>query len=115
MAQPLEVRKARRGLGQQLAAYRKFAGFTQHSLALRVLAGRSTIANTEVGLQHPNRAFWQRCDEVLDTKGALTAGYDQVASFQQQYRPGRLQSRAFDEAFGVVAGRAAGASRSRWT
>ncbi|WP_344750446.1 helix-turn-helix transcriptional regulator, partial [Micromonospora olivasterospora] len=81
--------EAWRALGQQLAGYRKAAGYTQHSLAPRVLSGRSTIANTEVGRQHPDRAFWRRCDEVLDTNGALTAAYDQVAALQQRYRRAR--------------------------
>ncbi|WP_433346958.1 helix-turn-helix domain-containing protein [Micromonospora sp. CA-111912] len=88
MADPHDVSEAWRALGQQLAAYRKAAGHTQHSLAPRI-TGRSTIANTEVGRQHPDRAFWKRCDEVLDTDGALTAGYDQVAAIEQKYRRAR--------------------------
>ncbi|GGM10202.1 helix-turn-helix domain-containing protein [Micromonospora yangpuensis] len=89
MAGPNEVSGAWRALGQQLAAYRKAAGHTQHSLAPRILTGRSTIANTEVGRQHPDRAFWNRCDEVLDTDGALTAGYDRVVAIEQKYRRAR--------------------------
>ncbi|MBM0274811.1 helix-turn-helix domain-containing protein [Micromonospora tarensis] len=89
MADPHKVSEAWRALGQQLAVYRKAAGYTQHSLAPIVFTGRSTIANTEVGRQHPERAFWMRCDEVLDTDGALTAGYDQVIAVRQKYRRAR--------------------------
>ncbi len=89
MADPHEVSEAWRALGQQLAEFRKAAGHTQHSLAPRMLSGRSTVANTEVGRQHPDRGFWERCDEVLDTAGALAAGYDQVVALQQQYRRAR--------------------------
>ncbi|SCL73600.1 helix-turn-helix domain-containing protein [Micromonospora peucetia] len=89
MTDPHDVGEAWRALGQQLAEFRKAAGHTQHALAPRVLAGRSTIANTEVGRQHPDRAFWERCDEALSTDGILAAGYDRVVALQQQYRRAR--------------------------
>lgn len=89
MADPHDVGEAWRALGRQLAEFRKAAGHTQHSLAPRALSGRSTIANTEVGRQHPDRAFWERCDEVLQARGALTAAYDRVLTLQQQYRRSR--------------------------
>lgn len=83
---PHHVSEAWRALGQQLAQFRKAAGYTQHSLAPKALSARSTIANTEVGRQRPDRAFWGRCDALLDTGGVLTAGYDRVLVLQQQYR-----------------------------
>jgi hypothetical protein len=86
MTGPHDLSEAWRALGRQLADFRKAAGYTQHSLAPRTLSGRSTIANTEVGRQHPDRTFWERCDEVLGTGGVLTAGYDRMVALQQQYR-----------------------------
>ncbi|MGC5018716.1 helix-turn-helix domain-containing protein [Micromonospora sp. DT47] len=65
-------------LGRQLARLRALAGYTQHSLAPLLHYGRSTIANVEVGRQRPPRRFWERCDEVLDTGGQLTAAFDQL-------------------------------------
>ncbi|MEV4496179.1 helix-turn-helix domain-containing protein [Micromonospora arborensis] len=89
VADPHELSEAWRALGQQLAMYRKASGHTQHSLAPIVFTGRSTIANTEVGRQHPERAFWMRCDEVLDTDGTLTARYDQIIAVRRKHRRAR--------------------------
>lgn len=86
MADQHEATEAWRALGQKLAALRKAAGHTQHSLAPRVLSGRSTIANTEIGRQHPGRAFWERCDVVLCANGALVAGYERIITVQKQYQ-----------------------------
>lgn len=86
MTGPYDLSEAWRALGRQLADFRKAAGYTQHSLAPRTCSGRSTIANTEVGRQHPDRTFWERCDEALSTGGVLAAGYDRVVALQQQYR-----------------------------
>ncbi|MFI7645148.1 helix-turn-helix domain-containing protein [Micromonospora sp. NPDC049460] len=86
---PHNIREARRRLGQQLAALRKAAGHTQHSLAPLTLYGRSTIANTETGHQRPDRTFWQRCDEVLHTDGILTAGYDRIVILEREYQRAR--------------------------
>ncbi|MER7472737.1 helix-turn-helix transcriptional regulator [Micromonospora sp. NPDC000018] len=84
-----DIREARRRLGQQLAAFRKAAGHTQHSLAPLTLYGRSTIANAETGHQRPDRIFWQRCDEVLRTDGILTAGYNRIVALEREYRQAR--------------------------
>ncbi|RKF23619.1 helix-turn-helix domain-containing protein [Micromonospora globbae] len=86
MTEPHEVSEAWRALGRQLAASRKAAGYTQHALAPKTLSGRSTVANAEVGRQHPDRAFWERCDAVLQTGGDLAAGYDRVVALQQHHR-----------------------------
>src|SRR4051794_3082616 len=53
--------QARLALGRQLAAARKAAGHTQHTLAPLTLCGRSTIANVERGRQSVGRDFWIRC------------------------------------------------------
>ncbi|MFI6163113.1 helix-turn-helix domain-containing protein [Micromonospora haikouensis] len=81
-----EITAARCALGRYLAHLRKDAGHTQHSLARLVQYGRSSIANTETGRQHPERPFWTRCDQVLRTGGVLTAEYDRIADLRHRHR-----------------------------
>ncbi|MBQ1022959.1 helix-turn-helix domain-containing protein [Micromonospora sp. C95] len=81
-----EIAAARRALGRHLAHLRKDAGHTQHGLARLVRYGRSSVANTETGRQHPERSFWSRCDAVLRTGGVLTAEYDRIADVDHQHR-----------------------------
>ncbi|MDG4793034.1 helix-turn-helix transcriptional regulator [Micromonospora sp. WMMD1082] len=83
-----EITTARRALGRRLAHLRKDAGHTQHSLARLVQYGRSSVANTETGRQHPERPFWTRCDHVLRTGGVLTDEYDRIADLNhRRHRP----------------------------
>ncbi|MGC4876078.1 helix-turn-helix domain-containing protein [Micromonospora sp. DT43] len=86
MADHDEIAAARRALGRHLARLRKDAGHTQHGLARLVQYGRSSVANTETGRQHPERSFWSRCDAVLRTGGVLTAEYDRIANLAHQHR-----------------------------
>ncbi|WP_018587098.1 helix-turn-helix domain-containing protein [Salinispora arenicola] len=79
---------ARRALGRRLAHLRRAAGHTQHGLARLVQYGRSSVANTETGRQHPERPFWTRCDEALRTGGVLTAEFDRIASLNHHHRLG---------------------------
>jgi transcriptional regulator with XRE-family HTH domain len=82
-----EIKAARRDLGRRLAQLRKAAGHTQYDFARLVQYGRSSVANTETGHQHPDRAFWVRCDTVLQTGGVLAEEYDHVAErVRQQHR-----------------------------
>ncbi|MFV2104599.1 helix-turn-helix domain-containing protein [Micromonospora sp. LOL_024] len=81
-----EIAAARHALGRHLAHLRKDAGHTQHALARLVQYGRSSVANTETGRQHPERSFWSRCDAVLRTGGVLTAEYDRIADLDHQHR-----------------------------
>lgn len=69
---------AQRTLGRELARRRRGAGYTQTTFAPLTRYGRSTIANVETGRQYVRRDFWVRCDEVLDTGGALTRTYEQL-------------------------------------
>ncbi|GIG55707.1 transcriptional regulator [Longispora fulva] len=78
MADPKEVRDARKALGQTLAAYRNAAGHTQTTLAPLTNYVRSTIANVETGRQNVPRDFWEACDRLLDTGGTLAAGFDNL-------------------------------------
>ncbi|GIG55710.1 hypothetical protein Lfu02_00820 [Longispora fulva] len=76
MADPQDVREARKVLGELLAAYRLAAGHTQFTLAPLTNYVRSTIANVETGRQNVPREFWAICDRLLDAGGALIAGFD---------------------------------------
>lgn len=65
-------------LGRKLTHVREAAGFTQQRLADAVLSTRSTVANVEVGRQSGSQDFWQRCDDVLGSRGQLLAEYAAV-------------------------------------
>lgn len=86
MADSDEITDAWRGLGHQLAEMRVAAGHTQHAFARLVQYGRSSVANTETGRQQPDRAFWARCDAVLQTGGVLTQEYDRIVALVRQQR-----------------------------
>ncbi|MEU4557190.1 helix-turn-helix transcriptional regulator [Actinoplanes sp. NPDC023936] len=81
-------------LGQRLAGYRKAAGYTQRALAAhdRIHYGRSTIANVEIGRQSIGRAFWESCDAVLGTGGALADDYDHIARFIRRHRIAEIKT-----------------------
>jgi DNA-binding XRE family transcriptional regulator len=86
LSQPLDVTAAWATLGRDLAQRRKQAGLTQETLAPHTLYGRSTIANVEAGRQRINRAFWQKCDDTLNTGGALAASYDRITRWTDAQR-----------------------------
>ncbi|MEU8333673.1 helix-turn-helix transcriptional regulator, partial [Micromonospora sp. NPDC048839] len=86
MADSEEVTDSWRGLGHQLAQLRKSAGHTQHVFAGLVQYGRSSVANTETGRQQPDRAFWVRCDAVLQTGGILAQEYDRISVLTRRKR-----------------------------
>ncbi len=81
-----EIRTARRALGRRLAQLRRASGHTQHEFAQLVQYGRSSVANTETGHQHPDRTFWSRCDTVLRSGGALVAEYDRITELDRRLR-----------------------------
>src|SRR5262245_43222217 len=93
------ILQARRTLGRQLADHRQAAGLRQEELATLVHYGRSSVANIETGRQKGSRPFWQRCDEILNTDGALLAAHEATeASIQQQReRASRSASSAGEE------------------
>jgi transcriptional regulator with XRE-family HTH domain len=86
MSDSNEITDAWRGLGRKLAELRMAAGHTQHVFARLVRYGRSSVANTETGRQQPDRAFWARCDAVLQTDGVLTQEYDRMVAYVRQQR-----------------------------
>jgi len=81
-----EISEARHALGRQLAELRQAAGYNQHQFAPLTYYGRSTIANVETGRQQVPRKFWMWCDDVLDTEGTLTTGFDRITAKVQQHR-----------------------------
>jgi hypothetical protein len=76
--------EARLALGRKLAALRRAASRTQNGLAPMGLYGRSTVANVELGREDVGRGFWVRCDQILDTGGALVADYDRMQARARQ-------------------------------
>ncbi|RQW97565.1 helix-turn-helix domain-containing protein [Micromonospora inaquosa] len=86
MADSDEIKAARRALGRRLAQLRRAGNLTQHDLARLVQYGRSSVASTETGHQHPDRAFWARCDTVLRTGDALVSEYDRITELDRQRR-----------------------------
>ena len=78
MTDKVTVTAARKALGRQLAELRSAATLTQSDLAALTFFSRSTVANVEAGYQSASPKFWRKCDEVLETGGALRAGYDDL-------------------------------------
>ncbi|TYB58546.1 helix-turn-helix domain-containing protein [Nonomuraea sp. PA05] len=57
--------------GRELRHYRKAAGLTQGQLSEKVHFSESLISGVETGQLPASSAFAKRCDEILDTGGAL--------------------------------------------
>jgi transcriptional regulator with XRE-family HTH domain len=81
---------ARRGLGAELASYRRAIRYSQAQLARLTDYSRSTIANVETGRQHVPRVFWEHADIALRTGGTLAAAHDQAETAARH----RLQTAA---------------------
>ena len=85
------TRHVRAALGQQLALSRRAAGYSQHGLADQLSYSRSTLANVEVGRQNAPWGFWRRCDELLNSDGAIVRGYQELLTLVRQ--DGETQAR----------------------
>jgi transcriptional regulator with XRE-family HTH domain len=70
-------------LGAQLAAFRRAAGYTQRSLGERVVADEETIASIEQGRRPLKADFAETLDELLDTKGVLSVGVENMPEIDQ--------------------------------
>jgi transcriptional regulator with XRE-family HTH domain len=70
-------------LGAQLATARRAAGFTQRALAERLMVDEETIASIEQGRRPLKRDLAELLDELLDTKGLLSAGVDNLPEIDQ--------------------------------
>ncbi|MFE3602189.1 Scr1 family TA system antitoxin-like transcriptional regulator [Streptomyces sp. NPDC059142] len=71
---PKKNASAMKMLGAQVAVFRRAAGHTQKSLAELVNLDEETIRSVEGGRRPLKEDLAARLDELLDTKGALSAG-----------------------------------------
>ncbi len=74
---------AMRMVGAQAQAARKAAGYTQRSLAEAVLADEETIASIEQGRRPLLPDLAKTLDQLLDTKGLLLAGVENMPEIDQ--------------------------------
>lgn len=77
------VIEARQALGKQLRALREAAGLTQQQMAELLGYSRPHIAGAEKG-EGCALLFWQGCDKVLNTRGALIDGFNEVERLRQR-------------------------------
>ncbi|MGW0564223.1 helix-turn-helix domain-containing protein [Streptomyces sp. NPDC003016] len=75
---PKKNASAMKMLGAQLAAFRRAAGYTQRSLGERIGADEETIASIEQGRRPLKADLAETLDKLLDTKGALSAGVENL-------------------------------------
>ncbi len=104
MVDPQGVAAAQQALGAQLARLREATGYTQADLAGRVSTSRSTVANVETGHSRGTLDFWTRADRVLQARGALTQGYEEVRTLVTRQR--QESARAAAAARSAAAGQA---------
>lgn len=118
---PKKNASAMKMLGAQLAALRRAAGHTQRSLGERVAADEETIASIEQGRRPLKADLAEVLDDLLDAKGALTAGVENLpeidlfplwaeefldherealalSSYESQVIPGLLQTETYARA-----------------
>jgi transcriptional regulator with XRE-family HTH domain len=77
---------ARCALGERLARLRSAAGLSQVQFAPFIGYSRSTVATAETGRRTAALDFWQRCDDVLATRGALTRQCLELTRLVEQQR-----------------------------
>ncbi|MEU8889044.1 helix-turn-helix transcriptional regulator [Streptomyces sp. NPDC048442] len=70
-------------LGKQLARFREAAGYTQQALADAVQVDMETIASIEQGRRALRADLAQKLDELLDTRGALLVGVENMPEVDQ--------------------------------
>ena len=70
-------------LGVQLATARRAEGYTQRALADHLKIDEETIASIEQGRRSLQRDLAELLDQVLGTKGMLTAGVDNLPEIDQ--------------------------------
>jgi transcriptional regulator with XRE-family HTH domain len=87
-----QVLQMRRGLGRELAARRRAAGFSQRQLAPLTGYTRSTLSDAELGRHHVRRDFWERCQRVLRVGGELTCRYDQIEAVAAACRAAAIRA-----------------------
>jgi DNA-binding XRE family transcriptional regulator len=72
----LQVR--RKELGRNLKTARQTASLLQRELAHKIGYSRSAVGNAETGQCGYAHRFWELCDEVLETGGTLSRGYNEI-------------------------------------
>jgi transcriptional regulator with XRE-family HTH domain len=70
-------------LGVQLGTARRAAGFTQRALGDRLMVDEETIASIEQGRRPLKPDLAVLLDEVLGTKGLLSAGVENLPEIDQ--------------------------------
>ncbi|MEV1020320.1 helix-turn-helix transcriptional regulator [Streptomyces sp. NPDC050264] len=70
-------------VGRQLRAARRAAGYTQTALAERARVDEETIASIEQGRRVLQPDLAEALDEILDTKGMLSAGVENMPEIDQ--------------------------------
>jgi transcriptional regulator with XRE-family HTH domain len=83
---------AARDFATQLRWWRSVRGYSQGRLAQRMPHSEATIAKVESGERWPTEDLARRCDEVLQTGGAL-AGLWPAVRAEQQASDGRRRRR----------------------
>ncbi|MGW0836914.1 helix-turn-helix domain-containing protein [Streptomyces prunicolor] len=76
-------RSTMRLLGSQVKAARRAAGYTQRQLAELALVDEETIASVEQGRRRLMPDLARRLDALLDTKGTLEAGVENLPEIDQ--------------------------------
>ncbi|SED82282.1 Helix-turn-helix domain-containing protein [Streptomyces sp. 3213] len=76
-------RSTMRLLGSQVKAARMAAGLTQRQLAERAMVDEETIASIEQGRRRLMLSLAKTLDLILDTKGTLAAGVDNLPDIDQ--------------------------------
>jgi transcriptional regulator with XRE-family HTH domain len=74
---------AMRMLGAQVQRARKAAGLTQRVLAVQALVDEETIASIEQGRRSSMLDMAESLDQILDTKGTLAAGVENLPEIDQ--------------------------------
>lgn len=76
------VAEARKALGRKLRGLREGSGYTQQELADLLGYSRPRVAGAERG-ESCSALFWQGCDKLLNTGGALESGYKEVEEIRR--------------------------------
>ncbi|GAA1654474.1 multiprotein-bridging factor 1 family protein [Catellatospora bangladeshensis] len=96
-----EQAAAARDFATQLRWWRSMRGYSQGRLAQRMPHSEATIAKVESGERWPTEDLARRCDEVLQTGGALAVLWPAVRA-EQQASDGRRRRRRDDDGGSVA-------------
>jgi transcriptional regulator with XRE-family HTH domain len=76
--------------GAELLHWRELRGLSQEDLAVRLPHSRSRLWLVETACLWPTRALAERCDDALDTSGALSRLWPFVDEARQREKQSRL-------------------------